>query len=118
MLILYSHLRLRFPSGLFPAGFPTNILYAFRIAPMLATCPPFHPLIHSLQYLAKSSNYEISSYVIFFFRLSHPLLGRSALFSTLFSNTQNVRYSLRVGDRVHTRMRQQVKLCCNVYVFK
>jgi hypothetical protein len=28
--ILYTHLRLGLPSGLFPSGFPTNILYAFR----------------------------------------------------------------------------------------
>jgi len=29
ILILYFHLRLGLPSGLFPAGFPTKILYAF-----------------------------------------------------------------------------------------
>jgi hypothetical protein len=26
---LSTHLRLDLPSGLFPSGFPTNILYAF-----------------------------------------------------------------------------------------
>jgi hypothetical protein len=29
ILILFSHLCLGLPSGLFPSGFPTNILYAF-----------------------------------------------------------------------------------------
>jgi hypothetical protein len=29
ILILSTHLRLGLPSGLFPSGFPTNILYAF-----------------------------------------------------------------------------------------
>jgi hypothetical protein len=29
ILMLYTHLRLGLPSGLFPSDFPTNILYAF-----------------------------------------------------------------------------------------
>jgi hypothetical protein len=39
ILILYTHLRLRLPSGLFPFGFLTNILYAFLFSPFRATCP-------------------------------------------------------------------------------
>jgi hypothetical protein len=34
------HLRLGLPSGLFPSGFPTNILYAFLFSPIRATCSP------------------------------------------------------------------------------
>jgi hypothetical protein len=33
------HLRLGLPSGLFPSGFSTNILYAFIFSPIRATCP-------------------------------------------------------------------------------
>jgi len=38
-LILPSHLRLGFPSGLFLSGFPINTLYTILISPIYATCP-------------------------------------------------------------------------------
>jgi hypothetical protein len=34
ILILSTHLRLGLPSGLFPSGFPTSILYAFLFSPI------------------------------------------------------------------------------------
>jgi hypothetical protein len=34
MLIFSTHLRLGLPSGLFPSGFPTNILHAFLFSPI------------------------------------------------------------------------------------
>jgi hypothetical protein len=43
ILILSTHLRHGLPSGLFPPGFPTNILYALFFSPIRATCPA--PLI-------------------------------------------------------------------------
>jgi hypothetical protein len=39
ILILSTQLRLGLPSGLFPSGFPTNILQAFLLFPLHATCP-------------------------------------------------------------------------------
>jgi hypothetical protein len=45
-LILYSYLQLGLPSGFFPSGFPTKILYALLIAPMHTTCSTYfiyHP---------------------------------------------------------------------------
>jgi hypothetical protein len=39
ILILSIQLRLGLPSGLFPSGFPTNILYAFLVSHIRATCP-------------------------------------------------------------------------------
>jgi hypothetical protein len=39
ILILFIYLRLGLPSGLFPSGFPTDILYVFLFSPIRATCP-------------------------------------------------------------------------------
>jgi hypothetical protein len=36
--IISTHLRHVLPSGLFPSGFPTNILHAFLVFPIRATC--------------------------------------------------------------------------------
>ena len=39
ILILYSHLRLVHPGGLFPLGFLTKTLYTPLLSPTRATCP-------------------------------------------------------------------------------
>jgi hypothetical protein len=39
ILILSSHLRLFLPSGLFPLGFATKVLYNFLSSPMPVACP-------------------------------------------------------------------------------
>jgi hypothetical protein len=39
ILILSTHLHLGLPSCIFPSGFPTNILYAFLVSHIHATCP-------------------------------------------------------------------------------
>jgi hypothetical protein len=39
ILIFSTHLRLGLPNGHFPTGFPTNIVYAYLLSPIRATCP-------------------------------------------------------------------------------
>jgi hypothetical protein len=53
ILVLSSYLRLGLPSGLFPSGFPTNILYAFLFSPH-ACCTPF---------LSHFSSFDHSNYI-------------------------------------------------------
>ena len=44
ILVLFSHLRLGFPKGLFPAGVPVKILKALLPSSNLATWPAYLPL--------------------------------------------------------------------------
>jgi hypothetical protein len=45
-----SHLRLGPPSGLYSSGFLTQILYAFVISAISATCPTHHILLACINY--------------------------------------------------------------------
>jgi hypothetical protein len=47
ILILSPHLSLGLPSGIFPSGFPTKILYTPLLYPIRATCPS-HLLLFDL----------------------------------------------------------------------
>ena len=104
ILMLYSHLPLVFPSGIYPSGFPTKTLYA----PHLVT--PAYVLhaqpIHSsrlITWIIFGEEYRsLSSSLCNFLHspVTPSLLCPNILLNTLFSNTISLCSSLNVSDQV------------------
>jgi hypothetical protein len=52
------------PSGLFPSGFPTNVLHAWLFSPFVLHAMPISSSLTLSFYLAKSTSYEAPHYLL------------------------------------------------------
>jgi hypothetical protein len=86
ILILFTHLRLGLPSGLFPSGFHTNILYAFLLSPIRTTCSAHLIVLDLIILIILGEEYKLWSSTLCSFLqppVTSSLFGPNSLLSTV-----------------------------------
>ena len=117
--ILSTHLSLGLPSGLFPSGCPTKTLYTPLLSLARAACPAHLILLDFITRTIFGEEYKsLSSSLCSFlhYPVTLSLTGPNILLSTLFSNTLNLRSSLKVSDQVSHLYKTTGKLTV-LYIF-
>ena len=103
ILILYSHLCLDLPSGLFRSGCPTKTLYTSLFSPIRATCSDhLITLDFLIQTISDEEYRSLSSSICSFLHslVTSSHLGPNILLNTLFSNTLRLRSFFNVSEQV------------------
>ena len=103
ILIVSSHLCLGLPSGFFPSGFPTNILYTPLLSPIRATFPAHLILLSLITLTILGEEYRsLSSSLCSLLHspITLSLLGPNVLLSTL--STWIARWKRK--GKVHSRI--------------
>jgi hypothetical protein len=103
ILILSTHLHLGLPSGLYPSGFPTDILYVFILSAIRDTCPAYLILLDLINLILLGEEYKLCRFSLCSFLQSpvtSSLFSPNILLSTLFSNILILYSSPNVRDQV------------------
>ena len=107
--------RLGLPSGLFPSGFPTKILYTPLLFPIHATCPTHLILFDLITQVEEYRSLSFSLYSFLHFPVISYLLGPKILLNTEFLNTLSLRSSHSVRDQVSLPYKTTGKII-NLYI--
>ena len=103
LLNIISHLWAVVPSGLFPSGFLTKILYTPLLSPIHATYPVHFIRLDLITWTVLGEEYRTLSSSLHSFLhspVTSSLIGSNILLNTLFSDTLSLRSSLNVSDHV------------------
>jgi hypothetical protein len=121
--MLSTHLSLGLPSGLFPSGFRTNILYTFIFSLIHAKYHAYLILLYLIILIILGEECKLwSSSLCHFLQppVTSSLLHTNILVSILFSNTLSLCSSLNFRDHVPRpyRTTDNIILLCNlIYIY-